>query len=321
MAIVFASHEVTEKDRREATYSAFLDQIWPTSVEFDDPLRTDATLERIPYGDTSIFRSYLTGLRLSRSPAQIRSGPSEVLALAVQERSVGGFDQYGSQQLLRAGDMMLCDLNTPYDYYWPGRGSSQALYIPLEQLDLPHEVIRGAAGWLASSPLCSLMTDRIGAMANNGNVLATNPIAAEAIGSSTIDIARALLASAYDPDYARHAMAAVLLPRIRGYVRRHLGDPQLSAGMIADAHGISVRKLFRLCADAGFGLEQWIIACRLEGIRDDLARPETRHQSVALIGRRWGVTNPSFLGRRFREMYGMTPRAWRVMSLAQENSP
>lgn len=320
MAIVFASHEVAEKDRREATHSAFLDQMWPTSVDFNDPLRTDALIERIPYGSASIFRSLLTDLRLSRSPDQIRSGPSEVLALAVQERSFGGFDQYGRQQLVQVGEMMLCDLNAPYDYYWPGKGASQALYLPLDQLDLPHEVIRGAAGRLASSPLCSLMTDRIGTMTTSGDTLAANPIAAEAIGTSTIDIARALFASAYDPDYARDAMAAVLLPRIRGYVRRHLGDAHLSAGMIADAHGISVRKLFRLCADAGFGLEQWIIACRLEGIHDDLARPETRHQSVAFIGRRWGVTNPSFLSRRFREVYGMTPRAWRVVSLAQREA-
>ncbi|MFC9979248.1 helix-turn-helix domain-containing protein [Gordonia sp. NPDC127522] len=314
MTIVFASHEVAEKDRREATYSAFLDQIWPTSVEFDDPLRTDATMERIAYGSTSIFRSYLTGLRLSRNVDQIRRGPAEVLAIAVQERSVGGFDQYGHQRMLGVGDMMLCDLNTPYDYYWPGRGASQALYIPLDQLDLPHEVIRGAAGRLISSPLCPLLTDRIAAMANNGDMPVANPIAAEAIGSSTIDIARALLASAYDPDYARGAMAVVLLPRIRGYIRRHLGDPELSAGMIAEAHGISVRKLFRLCADAGFGLEQWIIACRLEGVRNDLARPDTRQQSVARIGRRWGVTNPSFLSRRFREVYGMSPREWRVVA-------
>ncbi|OCH80264.1 hypothetical protein A9310_22365 [Gordonia sp. UCD-TK1] len=51
----------------------------------------------------------------------------------------------------------------------------------------------------------------------------------------------------------------------------HLSDPDLSPVSIARAHGITVRKLFQLLADAGTSLEQWIITSRLEGAHDDLA--------------------------------------------------
>jgi AraC-like DNA-binding protein len=150
---------------------------------------------------------------------------------------------------------------------------------------------------------------------DKGDLVTTDQAVGETIGDAAIDVARALLASAYDADYARGAMADVLLPRIRGYVRRHLGDPHLSPAMIAAEHEISVRKLFQLCSDADFSIEQWIIALRLDGIRADLARPELRHRPVTQIAHRWGLTNASYATRRFREAYGMTPRAWRRLSL------
>jgi AraC-like DNA-binding protein len=157
-------------------------------------------------------------------------------------------------------------------------------------------------------------------LANIGDAIAGTD-AARAVGESSIDLARTLLASAYDPDYARNMMAEMLLPRVRGYIRQHLCDPDLSADTIALAHGISTRKLFRLCEDADFSLEQWIITNRLQGSHDDLARPESHALSIAAVARRWGFANPSHFARRFRTMYGLSPRAWRNLAAAQTPTP
>ena len=315
MGIVYRSADLAEADREEFTRAAFLEQSWPTTVALDEPTADDAVIEVFSYGRASIFRAQMGGMRLVRSMEQVRASPADVLAVAVQERSVGRHEMYGEQRLVRKDDLMINDMNTSYGYAWSGRGASRALYVPLPELGLSNEVIRGASRRLPSSPLYSLLRCHINEMMDGGDQLSADDVAADAVGTATIELTRALLASAYDLDYGRAAMDDVLLSRIRGYVRRHLGDPELSAGMIADAHDISVRKLFRLFADADISLEQWILATRLEGVRDELARSGSRDQSVAQVARRWGLVNPSFVSRRFREVYGMTPRAWRQLTL------
>ncbi|MGV9711350.1 helix-turn-helix domain-containing protein [Gordonia sp. NPDC003424] len=315
MAIVYRSADVAEGDRGEVTRAAFLEQSWPTTVELDEPTTADSIIEVFPYGRASIFRAQLTGVHLERSARQVRSSPADVLAIAVQERSVGRHEMYGEQRMVRSGDLMVNDMNSPYVYAWSGRGSSRALYVPLADLDLAPDVIRVASSRLMASPVYPMLRTHIHEMTDGGDQATAEPVVAEAIGDTAIDLARALLASAYDADFGRGALADVLLPRIRGYIRRHLGDPDLTPVTIAEAHDISLRKLFRLCADADFSLEQWIIAARLEGIRDELARPESSSRSVVQIARSWGMTNASFMSRRFRETYGLTPRVWRRLSL------
>jgi AraC-like DNA-binding protein len=318
MAIVFRSADVAVNDREEVTRTAFLEQSWPTTVDLDEPTAADSFIEVFTYGRASILRAQMTGVHLSRSARQVRSSPADVLAIAVQERSTARHEMYGRQRAVAPRDLMVNDMNSPYRYAWPGRGSSRALYVPLADLNLPTDVVRAASTRLPASPVYPLLRTCIDQMTDAGDRLSADPGTAESVGAVAIDVARALLTSAYDIEYGRGPMADVLLPRIRGYVRRHLGEPDLSPAMIAAAHDISVRRLFTICAAADFSIEQWIISSRLEGIRDELARPESRHRSVAEISRRWGLTNPSYVSRRFRATFGMSPRMWRQLALSAE---
>ncbi|UGT62651.1 helix-turn-helix domain-containing protein [Nocardia asteroides] len=316
MAVVFHAAELPRGDRADATHSAFLDQIWPTTVRLTDAAADDSLLEAWDFGRTSIFQAHLTGMYLSRSGRQVRDGPAEVLTIARQDRDIGRHEQFGIQHTVAPGELMVVDMNEPYEFHWAERGSSHALYLPIDEVGLPREVVVAAAARLPASPLYALMSAHIRDLVAAGD-LVSGTGAADALSDAAIDLARALLASAYGAEYGRAAMHDALLPRIRGYVRRRLADPELSPATIARAHDISVRTLFRLCAAAEFGLEQWITTNRLDGARAELARPELRLLPVAVIARRWGFANPSHFGRRFRELYGMTPGAWRGLAAAE----
>ncbi|WP_067652078.1 helix-turn-helix domain-containing protein [Nocardia harenae] len=317
MAVVFHSAELPRGDRADATHSAFLDQIWPTTVRLTDACAADSILETWDFGRTSIFQSHLTGLFLNRSRRQVRDGPSEVLTIARQHRDIGHHEQFGVQHTVSPGELMVVDMNEPYEFHWSERGSSQALYLPIAEIGMPRDVVVAAAARLPASPLYGLMSAHIRDLVAAGDRVGGS--AADTLSDASVDLTRALLASAYGAEYGRAAMHDALLPRIRGYIRRHLADPELSPATIARAHDISVRTLLRLCAAAEFGLEQWITTHRLDGARAELARPELRGLPVAVIARRWGFTNPSHFGRRFRELYGLTPGAWR--RLAAEPPP
>ncbi|QIS22115.1 helix-turn-helix domain-containing protein [Nocardia terpenica] len=84
-----------------------------------------------------------------------------------------------------------------------------------------------------------------------------------------------------------------LVLQIRDYINRHLADRNLAPARIARAHGISVRCLYRLCADADLSLHQWIIVQRPCHVRRDLVNP--RRRSIAAVAQRYGFRDASHL--------------------------
>ncbi|WP_288049366.1 helix-turn-helix domain-containing protein [Nocardia sp.] len=312
MAVVFRSDEVPVEDREDATRSAFLEQTWPMSFGLADMTASDSVLEVWRYGAARVLRATFTGLHTSRRDRHIRSGESGMMALMVQDRGTGHHASAGAQRIVDIDRMALVDLDVPHDIGWDGHGRSITLYFPREELGLSRAVLEGARSSLAASPLHGLVRAQLRGLAAEGQQPVTSMVA-ESVGIATVDIVRTLLASAYDAQIGRGTFTEMLLPRVRAYVRSHLSDPALSADMIAREHGISTRQLFRICAESELGLEQWIIAQRLDGTRAELARPELRQVPISAVARRWGFTNSSYFSRRFRQMYGVTPRAWRQL--------
>jgi len=108
------------------------------------------------------------------------------------------------------------------------------------------------------------------------------------------------------------------LQHVAGRVWLYPADPDLQPSTIAAAHHISLRYLYKLCAQADFSLEQWIIGERLQGARDELTRPESRQRTIAMVARRWGFSAPTHFSRRFRTAYGLTPSEWRRITTVHD---
>ncbi|TCK00925.1 helix-turn-helix domain-containing protein [Nocardia alba] len=312
MAIVFRSDAVPIEDREDATRSAFLEQTWPMSFGLADMTASDSVLEVWRYGSARVLRATFTGLRTSRQNRHIRAAESGMMALMVQDRGTGRHVSAGAQRVVGIDRMALVDLDVAHDVDWDGHGRSITFYFPRAELGLSRAVLDGATSSLAASPLHDLVRTQIRGLAAEGEQSIMSTVA-ESVGVATVDIVRTLLASTYDARYGRGATTEMLLPRVRAYVRSHLSDPALSADMIAREHGISTRQLVRVCAESELVLEQWIITQRLDGTRAELARPELRQVPISAVARRWGFTNSSYFSRKFRQMYGVTPRTWRQL--------
>ena len=176
-------------------------------------------------------------------------------------------------------------------------------------LCLPAEEIRSAAGDLATSPLYELFRVHVLQLCR---FLEENiPVsAAESLGSATLELARAVIATVGHQDVGKNDVAnEALVARVEAYVQQHLADPALNPESIARAHHISVRQLYKLWSGREFGLAEWIMRGRLEGARRDIAKDGAA--GIASAARRWGFTDPTHFGRRFRAAYGITPREWR----------
>lgn len=315
MAFVLDTVDLPATDRIDAVYTAMMVASAPCYVVHEKPHRDVRTRICVwDLGAANIFTTASTGLRLLRTPRLARRDDAPVLALSVQQAADGRHEQFGRQQVVAPGELMAVDLSAPYDFSWSGDGAAGCVQFPLDQLGLPVDLVRRAAANLPASPLYGLVTHHVAHLTRDADRLSTD-LAAPALGAATIELARALLVSAaHTSRHTRAVLAETLLTQARAYARHHLADPDLRPATIAAALNVSVRYLYKVCAQADLSLEQWIIGERLAKVREELARSDSRNRSIALVARRWGFTDPSHFARRFRSAYGVTPSEWRRLS-------
>jgi AraC-like DNA-binding protein len=222
----------------------------------------------------------------------------------------------GHRRAFAPGDISLLDFSSPFQ--WRSAEASAIMWLRLSyaELCLPAEEIRSAAGDLSTSPLYELLQSHLLQLHRflDDDIPAS---AAESLGPATLELARAVIATVGHDDLARNDVAnEALVTRVEAYVQQHLADPALSPESIARAHHISVRQLYKLWSARELGLAEWIMRGRLEGARRDIAKHGST--GIAAVARRWGFTDPTHFGRRFRAAYGISPREWRQVQDHQE---
>jgi AraC-like DNA-binding protein len=207
------------------------------------------------------------------------------------------------------GEISLTDFSSPFQWWSGGVSTSMSLRFTFAELCLPAATIRSAAGDLTTSPLYELFQTHVLQLYRYlGEEIPAS--ATESLRSATLELARAVIATVGHDDLARNDAAnQALLTRIEAYVQQHFTDPALSAASIAHAHHISVRQLYKVWSARELGLAEWIMQGRLEGARHDIAKDGS--PGIATIAQRWGFTDPTHFGRRFRSAYGLSPREWR----------
>ncbi|MFJ4870549.1 helix-turn-helix domain-containing protein [Streptomyces sp. NPDC088757] len=299
--------------RIEVFREALLSSSVPSLVTLeDDARRVQTRMSRWEFGPLMLFTSRSTGWRVARDARFLRMEGPPMVSLSLQTAGTGRFGRLGRQSLVRPGELMLNDLTFPYEFSCSGTGTAYAPQLPYDALGLPPEIVRRGAERLTATPMYDMVRAHLLRLHADADALSADP-GAEALGSGTIALLRALITSAAGVDaHSRPALAESLLHRVLAYTRARLRDPGLSADRTASAHGISVRALYGLFAKAGLSMEQWIIEQRLEGACAALVSPATRTRTIEHIAYSWGFSTPSHFTRRFKAAYGVTPRQWRA---------
>src|SRR5271170_6644658 len=321
MSFVLNTDAVDERDRAEFVHEALAATLVPIELHWLERPRGVAAYGVITeLGDLTVCSGRTSAFRVKHTPALARDTLEPSIFVNVQLSGSSVVVQGDREAVLQPGGLVIYDSTVPYTLLNDTGMTGEFFRIPHSALALPHDMIREACAVSLSPghPLTSLTNDYLRRLAADP-ALFTVPNA-DLVAQPTIELVRAVIATHLKAgDLAVESLAATLPLRILAYARNHLHDPDLCAEQIAAAHYISVRYLYKVLAERGISLADWIRTHRLEACRLELAQayPAT---VIAAVARRHGFCDISSFSRAFRAEYGLSPREWRDHCVARRNS-
>jgi AraC-like DNA-binding protein len=316
MAVILDTDLVPPRDRADAIAEAMQLSGIPARITHEPP--PEQIYARIKLwqlgGGTTVMHRNGSGLRLTRTPRQLRIAAPERISLTVLGPGCWTYTQgrHDKQVQSQVPRILLTNQAAPYEFNRIGGGQTNALGIEHAALGLPIDLVQAASGRIEASPIYPLVRNHILQLIAELDSIPAGP-ALGIVGNAATELLRALIVSATeDPDRQHAAMTDSLALRIALYLDDHLHDPDLTPSRIARDHHISLRQLYNVWSKGSDEtLGQWIISKRLETARRDLARPDARVHTIAVIARRCGFVDTAHFARKFRQVYGMSPREWR----------
>ncbi|MEU1290600.1 helix-turn-helix domain-containing protein [Kitasatospora sp. NPDC005856] len=275
----------------------------------------DGLLESRRLGYVRISTLEADAARLSRTAALIartpRSEPQVGVGVQVSGRAV--LEQDGRRAEVPPGGLVLYDTARPYAVDYPERFRTHLFHVPRRLLGVPESDLRHASATAVGptegcGPVILPFLGVLAASAHSYPAPLGDRLAGSVVGLFGTLIAQLAPTPAADEPGARNAH---LVRRVREYIDRHLGDPDLSPEMIARAHHISVRYLHRLFEGEGVTVSRLVQRLRLDACARELARRGRTAPTVSAVAQRWGFVNPAHFSRTFRAAYGVSPREWR----------
>ncbi len=225
-------------------------------------------------------------------------------------------EQDGRQALLAAGDFTLVDSRRPYHFDFPEGPSTISLELPMEWV----------ACWLAEPEAHVARTFRA-AEPGWGSALTAfarpwlpdmacaPPLPAHLL----TDQLGSLLALACGETSAEIGTTSSLTDSVVEQLRQRLAEPGLTAADVANQLGVSVRTLHRAFATSRQTFANQLMALRMAQAKRMLQNPALHRLTIAEVGRRVGILDPSHFVRLCRQQFGCTPKALRQCGTQQPN--
>jgi AraC-like DNA-binding protein len=285
----------------------------PQELDTDDRANYWAEFWSSDLGAIEVSLSSGKSRTLRRTPAMIRQSNPDVLRLMLFLRGEGIVTQDDREALLAPTDLALHDPTRPSAGRLGNDVQTLMLRFPRALLPLPPTAIEQlrAVCLSGSRGVGALASQFLVQLAKHADEYDVHDAAR--LSTAALDVLAAALAHELDcssslpPETHQRA----LLHRIHAFIQQRLGDPELSPGVIAAAHHISLRYLHKLFQEEGATVAGWIRARRLDRCRHDLTDPMQRERPVHAIAARWGFTGAAHFSTVFRATYGMAPREYR----------
>jgi AraC-like DNA-binding protein len=314
MAILIRTSDVPMARRHDAWRSVVCDTLGPLDFRSDPdtPLRGEIAAGQL--GPVSVGRvKTSTPHSVYRTPGLIRRDSPELYRVALAMSGHACLLQDGRAAQLRPGQFTLYDFTRPYELAYRSGVQLAVFSFPRQMLALPADLVArltavpvstdGGTGALAAPLLRRVALD----------LDSYRPASAARLSTVVMNLVTTAVAEHADQagSLSAESREQTLLLRIHAFIEQHLSDADLAPGLLAAAHYISVRYLYRLFETQGTTVAAWIRHRRLERCRADLADPALRTAPVSAVAARWGLPDSAHFSRLFRRTYGLPPAEYR----------
>jgi AraC-like DNA-binding protein len=269
---------------------------------------------RFDYYDFGSFTVYdISGKPhvICRSAETVRKYDKDSVFLTILMEGEAFVNRRHNFDVLKAGDLMLYDTNTPYMHGFP-RLARQVVF------DVPgSEFRRRFPGWDVRDAV------HIDGSTNSGTAIARSV-------RKTFSDVRARKYLAPEPDLVNDIWSALemshdlvfggkdltsyhlgILQRARGFVRAHIGDATLNTEQVAQEIGMSSRQLNRILAAHGLTVKKLIVNERLGRAREIISYDRKGRTSLSELAYSCGFSGPSQFSKSFRRHFGRSPSEMR----------
>lgn len=220
-------------------------------------------------------------------------------------------EQAGREVFLKPGDMTLYDVTQPHRITIPTQFSKILISIPrsllqqrvtnINELTAKRIPTNQGIGAVTSSVIYSTV--------NQLDTLDQDQYME--LASHVLDLFILSTNELKDQSESITRHSSIVLMRVKAYINCHLADSQLDATSIADGVGLSVRYINNLFRKEGISLMRYVTQQRLELSRRILTSSIYTKDSITVIAMRCGFNNMAHFSRVFKEVYGLSPRAYR----------
>jgi AraC-like DNA-binding protein len=265
-------------------------------------------------GPVTVLGLRATAMQASRTSGLIRKSDLDLCKIDLAIDGGGVFEQDDRESRLMAGDFLLMDLSRPSHVAIPKWHEGSIVMFPHSLLPVRRNDIRKltAVRFSPGDPYAALVTSLVRELTRHLDAYESARDAR--IGAAFLDLLALAVATRLDRVSAVPAESRqnAMMVRIQAFIEHHLGDPDLSPGIIAAAHHISIRTLHKLYEAEEHTIADSIRRRRLERCRQDLLDPGRRDRPVGAVGARWGFPDAAAFSRAFRAAYGIPPGEYRT---------
>jgi len=314
MAVLIRTSEVPPAHRHDAWRSIVCDTLGPLDFRSDPDVPLWGEIEAGRLGPVNVGRVQTsTPHSVHRTPGLIRRGSSELYRVVLAMSGRPRLEQDGRAAQLRPGEFAIYDFARPYELAYDSAVQLAVFGFPRDLLALPAD----SAGRLTAVPISG--DQGTGALASPLlrrvvlDLETYRPASAARLCTVMMDLLTTAVAerAGQTASLQIELRERTLLVRIHAFIEQHLGEVDLSPGVVAAAHHVSVRYLHRLFEAQETTVAAWIRRRRLERCRRDLADPALGAVPVAALAARWGLPDSAHFSRLFRRTYGLPPAEYR----------
>jgi AraC-like DNA-binding protein len=246
---------------------------------------------------------------ITRSTRGIRRDPRGHCELLVPLKGDLFVGRDEPESRLRTGAMALVPVDSPFKIAHETGAVALTLLVPRERVAhrLGPAADRGQLV-LGDKGLARVSRDLLVSLLRERSALSGDDF--DSVCDRVVDLF--CLAAAGETRLPEQSGATAVVDSVRGYVRAHASDPDLSVAAMAAAIGWSPRYIQAILARHGTTASDLIRSERLDLARTRLANPAFASHTIASIAAAAGFNSPSAFASAYRRHFGYSPRHTRA---------